>query len=132
MSEHEYLVHSLLEHCKTKYGGSDKVLYYLDKTGIGSQQRPELINGSRPDIYGKRFSDGLEIIGEAKTRGDLETARSEKQFRDYGSYVCPRNCILLAIVPITYVRACRALILHVCPELRAHPGKLEIVPGGSV
>jgi hypothetical protein len=130
--EHEALVQQLYKHCISKYGGADQVSYSFDVTGSGAQSRPPMVGMSRPDLYGKRPQDGFEIIGEAKTKGDLENIHTEKQIFDYTTYVQRSNAVLAFIVPWPLQIACKALILRVNPTFKLMKRKLIIVPGGSI
>ena len=106
--------------------------YSLDVVGLGGDKRPPIFDHSRPDLYGKRPSDGFEIIGEAKTKGDLENTHTERQVSHYSSYVEHRDAKLIIIVPWPLTRTCKALVLRVCPDFCSWREKLIILPGGSV
>ena len=131
-AEHEAMVSQLLSYCIATYGDHAQVSYALDTVGLGSDNRPPKVGNSRPDVYGKRPSDGIELIGEAKTKGDLENIHTERQVADYAGYVENRHSILLIIVPWPLTRACKSLVLRVCPEFHSWPTKLVILPGGSM
>jgi hypothetical protein len=132
MVEHEVLVEQLFGHCISEYGGLDRVSYSFDLVGFGGEKRPPIFGSSRPDLYGKRPSDGFEIIGEAKTKGDLENVHTERQVADYSEYVQNTRAVLAFIVPWPLTRACRALIKSVNPALCSLEGKLIIFPGGRI
>jgi hypothetical protein len=126
------MVSQLLDHCMSEFGGHDTVSYSFDIVGLGGENRPPIFGRSRPDLYGKRPSDSLEIIGEAKTKGDLENIHTIQQIADYSEYVEPRHAKLLLIVPWPLTRACKSLVLTTCKNFISWREKLTIVPGGSM
>ena len=132
MAEHEVLVGQLFDYCILEFGDNDLVSYSFDVVGLGGQQRPPVFGSSRPDLYGKRPSDGFEIIGAAKTKNDLENLHTERQVADYSEYVERSHAVLAFIVPWPLTRACKALILGVNPSFGLLEKKLVIVPGGSI
>jgi hypothetical protein len=131
LSEHEKMVNQIFDYCVSYYGDGNTVSYVFDINGLGSQNRPPMIGNSRPDLYGERLTDGLELIGEAKTKSDLVNSHTEKQFGDYLSYVEHIDAILLVIVAYTQVRRCERLIKSVAKDWKRVCGKVIILPGGS-
>lgn len=78
-NEHQNLVDALVR-AFTNDG------YTIENADSGSYQSPPKIGRHEPDIIAKTAT-GLIIIGEAKTREDLNVVISKEQFVDFSSRI---------------------------------------------
>lgn len=88
---------------------------YLDSPDATSQTRPPTIDEYRPDLFAHALTGSNQIIGEAKTPRDLESARSFRQLQAFILYVASRTdrAIIIA-TQWDYVRYAHTLIKNVC------------------
>jgi hypothetical protein len=135
-SEHDVMVDQAFEYCKLHFGNEDRISYSFDLIGTGEQQRPPKFGvsrrGSRPDLYGIRLSDGFKIIGEAKTKGDIENAHTAKQLIDYLDFIKYENAKLVFIVPIHMQKISKNFIKSVRPDYSELEEKIIVLPGGVI
>jgi hypothetical protein len=111
---HSRLVDALEKHVKLNIlpytrGFLFKDLQYKNPTDV-----PPLINGYRPDIFVDNSYPHKSIIGEAKTRNDLEQRHTEEQLTAFLVY-CSRSAdtsIMLA-VPWDTVRLAKAILQRI-------------------
>lgn len=85
-NEHAFLVASLGDFVKEKYGANGNLALYMDDN-VRGRERPPKINGRLPDLYAENVPRTFIIIGEAKTYDDLITPRSHSQIADFMSYL---------------------------------------------
>lgn len=77
--EHHDLIDVILEYVDAHFPGIEKGLFYIDRPGY---ERPRALSeGMIPDFYYE--NSGYMIIGEAKTRDDIDNPHTEKQFESY-------------------------------------------------
>ena len=133
-SEHEVMVNQAFEFCKLHFGNEDRISYSFDINGIGGQKRPPKfgLRGSRPDLYGFRPSDGFKLIGEAKTKDDIENVHTEKQLNDYLDYIKFEDAKLIFITPINRQSMSKNFIKSIRPDYLELEDKIIIIPGGLV
>jgi len=70
-----------------------------DTSIFNAKDRPPVISGHIPDVFARVDSLQRTIIGEAKTRKDLENEHTMSQFRAYSSYCKynPETLLILAV-----------------------------------
>jgi len=74
-------------------------------------EKPNRIDGFVPDVYAFDAPLTTVIIGEAKTRDDLETERSRKQITAYLSYLGQQQSgIFILAVPWHAKRRAQAIV----------------------
>lgn len=96
-------------------------LIYADLDG---RAIPELLEGSRPDVYASHIGRQLVILGEAKTEDDIDTPRSHQQYAAYLMHLShfERGELWIA-VPWT----CAGTALRACAAVRRRTG-LDHIP----
>lgn len=93
---HVRLVQQIIEHVTS----IDPHAVILADTSIyNSKDRPPVIGGHIPDVYARVDMLRQTIIGEAKTRKDLENEHTLSQFKAYLSCCAanPRTSLVLAV-----------------------------------
>jgi hypothetical protein len=94
---------------------------------IGSQ-KPPLISGYRPDLYGADAPVTTVIIGEAKTSGDLETGHSMRQYRAFFAYLGDSpSGVLVISVEWNSMAAARRVFKKLKKELPGNRVKVIVV-----
>lgn len=70
-----------------------------DTSIFPNKDRPPIIGGHVPDVFARVDSLRQTIIGEAKTRRDLENEHTMSQFRSYSAYCKhhPGTLLVLAV-----------------------------------
>jgi hypothetical protein len=125
---HTRLVERLVAHVRIRHCPPRGLLLLADHHKFG-KDRPPTIDRYTPDLFASDLPVTFEVLGEAKTPLDLETARSARQigaFLDYLS-VRPRSTFYLAVPPFAAARARHIVKGIVRPE---HSGVLiEVIDG---
>lgn len=93
---HVQLVQQIIEHV---HRIDPQALILADTSIFEAKSRPHKIGGHVPDVYARIDKLNQTIIGEAKTRKDLENEHAMSQFRAYLSYCAanPRTSLVLAV-----------------------------------
>lgn len=93
---HVRLVQQIIEHVNNI---DPQAVILADSSIYESKGRPPNIGGHVPDVYARVNMLRQTIIGEAKTRKDLENEHTTSQFRAYLSYcvMYPRTSLVLAV-----------------------------------
>lgn len=108
---HRNLVNIMYRWISRVWFDGDDAAVFVDDGKTSTGPAPPAILGHRPDVYAQ--SPGLTgvIVGEAKTPGDLESPRSQKQLSAYLSYCAglPDSRLVVA-VPWTHETSARALL----------------------
>ena len=111
---HSQLVCALEEYIKVNILPGTKGVIMKDLQYQYPADLPPLINGFRPDIYVKNISLDKCIIGEAKTREDLERVHTDDQLIAFLSYCSVNgNTSLMLAVPWDMVPLARAIVRRI-------------------
>ena len=81
--QHLRLVRAILTYVGREFPDATALAVFDDTAVSASGERPPRINGYVPDVYAADVPPSMTIIGEAKTRRDLETARSREQIASF-------------------------------------------------
>jgi hypothetical protein len=79
---HITLVTALAKWTAHRFFGGDHGCIFIDAPNIGPERKPRSINGFVPDLYAETANRRL-IIGEAKTRHDVETNHTKQQLEAF-------------------------------------------------
>jgi hypothetical protein len=104
------------------------LLVLADHISFGAD-RPRAIDLYTPDVFASDLPATFEIIGEAKTPGDLETDRSKRQitaFLDYLSLL-ENKTFYLMVPPYSRARAQHVLKQLIQPHHHSVP--MEVIDG---
>lgn len=76
-----------------------QAVIFADTSIYEATSRPPNIGGHVPDVYARINALQKTIIGEAKTRKDLENEHTMSQYRAYLSFCCanPETRLILAV-----------------------------------
>ena len=109
---HVRLVEVMVDYVNREFCELDNVSLYVDTSAIKSRALPPRIGGYVPDIFARDVPQTRTLIGEAKTRQDLETERSHQQLHAFLEYLCHTpNGIFVLCVP-TIARATARVLLN--------------------
>ena len=64
-----------------------QILFITDVQQIPGDEVPPLIDGFRPDVYGRKISVNSIVIAEAKTDGDLDNKHTHNQIKSFIDYL---------------------------------------------
>ncbi len=124
---HRRLVESLIEAMERRHQEIRSVVIFADHYRFGSEL-PPTIGSFTPDVFASNFPATFRVIGEAKTRDDLETERSRRQLMAFLDHLSlhPPGALWIA-VPYNVAPRARHLIRSVRrPE--HHAVVVEILP----
>ncbi len=108
---HAGLVEALVAYAETELGLAANLSIRHDAVRPIRGERPPRINGYVPDLYATDVPTTATLIGEAKTRADLETEHTRAQvhaFLDYLSQT-PNGIFVLSVPMSAAVTALRLL-----------------------
>lgn len=93
-------------------------MVFVDSPDSSIQETPFIIDSFRPDVYAKSRRFDREVIGEAKTPGDLDTTRSKKQLEAFlrRTAVNSSHALILA-TQWDYVRHADSILKHLCNSI---------------
>lgn|SRR3989338_2215389 len=110
-STHIELVRAITAWVGNNCSADECAAMLIDLPEISSANKPVAIEGYIPDVYIKL---GRRIIGEAKTRNDIETIHSREQYAGYLKHLrMYENSVLLIAVPWYSVPQARSLIRRI-------------------
>jgi hypothetical protein len=112
---HRHLVRELVKYiAKTYCKGSTKAVAIDTEQdeGIG---RPPVINSHVPDVYVNSGESVIEVIGEAKPAGDIQSRRTLAQYEAYIDYASKRlNCKIIIAAPWHCVPTIKNTMMNIC------------------
>jgi hypothetical protein len=109
-ARHRFLVERLLDTVEIRHQGVRSVVIFADHHRFGSQL-PPTIGDFTPDVLVTTVPATFRLIGEAKTRDDIETERSQRQLTAFLDHLSlhPPSSLWLA-VPFDLAPRARVLI----------------------
>lgn len=95
---HAALVERLICVVGTQHNTDGRLLILADHHSFG-HDRPPQIGGFTPDLFASEIPETYHVIGEAKTKDDLESDRSVRQFAAFLEHLSlrPSSCLYLAV-----------------------------------
>ena len=120
MSESQF--HIELVHCITNwvrtcnYLGNDPIVF-SDLPNSTIQKTPRIVISHRPDVVAYSRNSGRQIIGEAKTPGDLNKPRSINQLQEFLQYASTNNSALIVATQWDHVRCAKSILKNLCSHL---------------
>ena len=125
---HARLVEVLASYAKTEFEASGNFALYVDKVSTDRQESPPYIGGYVPDVLVRDVPQTRIMIGEAKTRNDLEAVRSRKQMRAFLEYLrhIPDSTFVLC-VPMVSKATARNLLREIRKAMPESPTKTIVL-----
>jgi hypothetical protein len=126
-ARHRRLVESLIEVMERRHQAMPSIVIFADHHRFGSEL-PPTIGYFTPDVFASDVPATFRVIGEAKTRDDLETERSRRQLTAFLDHLSLYSSSALWLaVPFDVVPRARHLIKSIRrPE--HHAVAVEILP----
>ena len=108
---HARLVRTILEFINRNFAPLSEIAVRDDSSSPVRGERPPLISGFVPDVYAVNVPTTMTIIGEAKTRRDLETTHSQAQIIAFIQYLSTlSDGVFVLSVPLVAGAATRRTI----------------------
>lgn len=108
---HAGLVQALIAFAQQELGALANLSVRDDSVRPMRGERPPRIGGYVPDLYATNVPTTVTLIGEAKTRPDLETQHSAAQIAAFLEYLSHTpNGIFVLGVPVTAVATARRIV----------------------
>jgi hypothetical protein len=122
-SKHSALVQTIIRYIGREHAQIAALGIVNDLSSPLHAEKPNRIEGFVPDVYAFDAPLTIVIIGEAKTRDDLETEHSRKQITAYLSFLCHQQTgIFILAVPWHIKRRALAIV----EALRAETGATSV------
>ena len=89
---HARLVRAILEFIDRDFHSLTEIAVRDDSSAPVRDERPPSVGGFVPDVYATDVPTTATLIGEAKTRRDLEAVHSQEQIAAFLEYLQP-SCL---------------------------------------
>lgn len=130
---HAGLVQALIAFAEKELGALATVAVRDDSVRPLRGERPPRIHGYVPDLFATDVPTTATLIGEAKTREDLETARSLDQIAAFLRYLSETpNGIFVLGVPMAAVATGRRVVAQLNAQFLNTPTRAFVIDGCSV
>ncbi len=130
---HAELVTALIAYADAEFGGLANVSVRHDAVRPLRGERPPRVNGYVPDVYATDVPTTATLIGEAKTRVDLETDHTRKQIQAFLFYLSQTpNGIFALSVPLAAAMTARRLLLEMKASFPATQTRTVVLDGVGV
>jgi hypothetical protein len=118
---HATLVQAIIIWAEREFGTSSELAVREDVVSAGRCERPPRVGGFVPDVYATDVPTTRTLIGEAKTRQDLETDHSRQQIEAFLEHLAHTpNGVFVLSVPLAAAATARRqvaeLMLRVSPS----------------
>lgn len=99
---HGRLVKAILDYLDRNFGSLTEIAVREDSPSALRGERPPLVGGFVPDVFATDVPTTMTVIGEAKTRQDLERAHSQAQIMAFLEFLASTpNGVFILSVPFT-------------------------------
>jgi len=110
-STHADLVQAVIAFARGELGAVADIAVRDDSVRPLRGERPPRIGGYVPDVLATTVPTTATLIGEAKTRSDLETERSARQISAFLRYLADTpNGIFVLAVPLAAMATARRIV----------------------
>jgi hypothetical protein len=129
---HAELVQALLAFAQQELGSLAELAVREDALRPLRGERPPRNHGYVPDVYATNVPTTSTLIGEAKTRADLETEHSEKQISAFLRYLAqtPSGIFVLG-VPLSAGATARRLVGRLNAPFAEAQTRTVVIDGAS-
>lgn len=108
---HARLVRAILEHIDRHFASLTEISVREDSPSALRGERPPVVGGFVPDVYAVNVPTTMTVIGEAKTRHDLETVHSQDQIEAFLRYLSMTAAgVFILSVPLTAGATARRIV----------------------
>lgn len=129
---HARLVQAVIAYVEREFGGLADIAIREDAVRPLRGERPPRVEGYVPDVYAKDVPTTTTVIGEAKTKLDLQTEHSRRQISAFLSYLSntPRGVFVLS-VPWTAGAIARRLVAEINSSFKETSTRTIVLDGTS-
>jgi hypothetical protein len=124
---HARLVRAILEYIDGRFGSISNIAVRDDSSSPVRGERPPLIRGYVPDVYAMDVPTTVTVIGEAKTRHDLERPHSQAQISAFLNYLSATQGIFILSVPLNAGATARRIAKDCGRQLGAVSTKIVVL-----
>lgn len=127
---HADLVRTIILYAEHEFGGLENTAVREDAVCPMRSEKPPRIEGYVPDVFITDIPATMTLIGEAKTRHDVETDHSRRQISAFLSYLSktPGGIFVLS-VPLIAGPIARRLIYGVNQSFHAAATRIVVLDG---
>jgi len=131
-SIHADLVQKLIAFAESELGALADIAVRDDAVRPLRGERPPRIRGCTPDVHATDVPTTRTLIGEAKTRADLETDRSRRQITAFLQYLAqtPGGLFVLA-VPLSAGASARRMLAELGASIAGDAPRLVVLDGSG-
>ena len=129
---HKQLVRNLRLWIEKNYQHREVVFLWIDNCPEEGFIQPKRIGSYIPDVFARCMTDGLEIIGEAKTGNDIQSRHSEEQFIGYLRHCKLNGSLFVLSIPYLYRAFSKTLIKFLRTENSAQAANFIIIDNLSI
>ncbi|MBY2941838.1 hypothetical protein HFN97_20575 [Rhizobium laguerreae] len=132
-ASHAGLVTALVAFAAAEFGGLSNICVRHDAVRPLRGERPPRINGYVPDLYAVDVPTTAVLVGEAKTRADLETAHTRIQLDAFLCFLAQTpNGVFVLSVPLTAGATARSMLLSSSRPYSAAQTRMVVLDGLGV
>lgn len=128
--QHIRLVQAILAYVRREFANLTALAIFDDTAEPTRGEKPPRIYGYVPDVYAVNVPPTTTIIGEAKTRSDLETQRSRAQIAGFLDFLSVKaNGVFILAVPFSAAATARTVVTTAQRGLRPSETRVVILDG---
>jgi hypothetical protein len=129
---HADLVQDVIAFVERELGALADIAVREDAVRPLRGERPPRIGGFTPDVHATDVPTTRTVIGEAKTRADLETDHSRRQIAAFLRYLAqtPGSVFVLA-VPLAAGATARRLLVELSAPIARETPRLVVLDGSG-
>lgn len=132
-ARHARLVDAIVAHAEHHLGRIADIVVREDAVRPRRGERPPNLAGFTPDVYATDVPTTTTLIGEAKTKADLETKHSRAQIAAFLKYLAhtPGSLFVLA-VPVDVKPRARWVLKELGRPLGADAPRTEVIDDSAI
>lgn len=129
-NNHIQLVEELVSWIARTYLDGDKGYLLIDHPQYAACNKPHKINGYVPDVFTASAPNGQTIIGEAKTKRDVDRPHSVEQIKAFLRYCSNHeNAVFVFASPWSMSRYAKALLRRLQQHTNASMVTVIVIEG---
>ena len=129
---HATLVQTVICFTEREFGALANIAIREDSVRPMRGERPPRIAGYTPDIYATDVPTTRTLVGEAKTRADLETEHSRRQIAAFLAFLSKTpNAVFVLAVPLSAGPTARRLAFELNTPFVGSATRIVVLDGAS-
>ncbi|BCH13694.1 hypothetical protein [Mesorhizobium sp. L-2-11] len=127
---HARLVRAILDFIDSDFRALTDIAIRDDSNAPVRDERPPAVGGFVPDVYATDVPTTVTLIGEAKTKRDLEAIHSQEQITAFLEYLkVTAGGVFILSVPLTAGATARRIVTETTQRLGGAPTRLVVLDG---